>query len=246
MAATNRNKKCQCFVTTDHRSGVLRAVTKCQHHVMALMREFASEEEHYQGLGTLQHPQVYLDQWDDAFGVSQPARVENKPATLLEIGAGCSPYVGQFLDRGYEYVPIDPSAYVSKWFQDQGVQALRTPWEELHVTHPVSCIVAAHSVEHMPDAPYGLQKMFNTLRPGGSLFLILPNDEDLCNPDHWWFFSEQTLMQVLSRIGFETKIMTSRRYIERESFIYCHAVRPLDATNARGPGSGPFKKLPRL
>ena len=87
-------------------------------------------------------------------------------------------------------------------------------------------IFCAHAFEHMQDSPGMMAKAFSQLKPGGRLVLIVPNDEDKCNPDHLWFWRSEDLHRVLSRIGFTDIKTVEKRRVPHEMFIYASAVKP--------------------
>lgn len=219
----NCNKRCDCHVQADPATGVLRGYTKCRHHVRALLKEMRDEQVHYASLGAMDHPDAYITEFTECFGPL--ATVDGGAA--LEIGAGTSPYIPMLQDCGYTYTAVESSPFAAAWLRQQpAVEVIEQDWEQMHQRLPVSLILAAHCIEHMRDAPLAVQQMANVLVPGGLLYIIVPNDEDLCNPDHWWFFTEASLRATVERAGLQVKTITSRRRIERESFIYCQAVKP--------------------
>lgn len=217
------NTRCNCVVVCDKDTQVLKALSKCRHHVHVLLNEMRVEEEHYQRLGALEHPEVYIREFEECFG---PLPKGQNPA--LEIGAGTSPYIRMIQDAGYAYTAIESSPFAAKWLRNVvgDMAVTEGDWEKLPTQNRYSLIFAPHVIEHMQHAPNAIKKMAADLIPGGLLYIIVPNDEDLCNPDHWWFFTESTLRRTVEAAGLRVDIMTSRRRVKHEEFIYCKAVKP--------------------
>lgn len=219
--AVNINQRCDCYVQRDRATGVLRGYTKCRLHVKELIKAELDQQAHYKSLGALDHPDVYIREFEDCFGPLP----SNPGSVALEIGAGTSPYIPMLLASNYSYGCVEPSPFAANWLRNQaGVGAVfDADWERLEAPAPVDLILAAHCIEHMQNAPQAVQKMADALRPGGRLFVIVPDDQDLCNPDHWWFFTEATLRRTVEAAGLQVEVMTSRRRVAHEKFIYCAA-----------------------
>lgn len=222
----NQNKRCNCVVVMDKESCVLTAKSKCRLHVQELLREMHSEEQHYKNLGAMDHPAIYEQEFTECFGDLQPGNFTNSLA--LEIGAGTSPYINMIRKAGYTYTAVEPSKYAAQWLRERVDidRIAEADWEE--VPPPVArydVILAAHCIEHMKHAPSAIAKMADALVLGGSLYIIVPNDEDLYNPDHWWFFTPTTLRSVCEDTGLIVEKCTTRQRISREQFIYCQAVK---------------------
>ena len=81
-------------------------------------------------------------------------------------------------------------------------------------------------LEHFDDAPKMLQKMYTTLKPGGYLYLLIPDDSDLGNPDHFWFFKESTIVQWFQEVGFVGIKSISEQVVIYEKFIYVVGRKP--------------------
>jgi ubiquinone/menaquinone biosynthesis C-methylase UbiE len=80
--------------------------------------------------------------------------------------------------------------------------------------------MAAHVLEHFDDAPGMLEKMYRMLGKGGSLYLIIPDDTDLGNQDHKWFFTEGGIKMWLDEIGFKDVLFNSKQIVPHEKFFY--------------------------
>ena len=142
----------------------------------------------------------------------------------LEIGCGVSPYARAIEESGWLYDGLDASPWAVNWMQAHGhSRTFVGDWACWKVQFQRGLIVAAHVIEHLPDAPGAIAKMATWLKPGGELWIIVPDDTDRCNPDHLWTFTEGTLRSVIERTGLAIEQIVIRQIVKRERFIYAKA-----------------------
>ena len=217
---------CGCINEVDAESGVLHCVQKCEFHVK-FKNEQSEGYEYYLSLGCIKDgiPQNkhYIAEFKDAFGAigGKPDHCYN---FVLEIGCGVGMYVPMFLECGWHYTGIETSQFAADFTNNNhDVEVWVQPFEMLHAQEEFHGILAAHVVEHMKKAPAMLKKMYDFLTLGGMLWIIVPDDTDQTNPDHWWFFTQKTLHALLEKIGYRNVRSTMRKIVEHENFIYCVA-----------------------
>lgn len=233
---------CGCVNDFDDRCGVQKSILKCDHH-KSMQREIGDlGESYYQELGSASGTPPHVAEFEECFGNVEPANPDRPFA--LEIGAGASHYVPMIADAGWLYCVCEPSRWARKWLVDNywhlGVHVTNSTWENFRKDDCVlgdrggTCgerwqygmILSARSLEHMSDAPSALQKMANFLTPGGVLYIIVPDDTDCVNPDHYWFFNAETLGCSVRSTGLTIESMQVRKRVEHENFIYCKARKP--------------------
>jgi len=217
--------RCGCATSPDPSSGVLRSVSRCPAHAAGRRDPATLDEAYYRSLGALDAdaPERYVGELTEALGEIPVAPPGGK---AMEIGCGASPYVGAIRDAGWRYFGADPSPWAVGWLVDQGVEAACTGLEGVGGFLFPALILAAHSLEHMADAPAAVRKCADLLTPGGELWLIVPDDSDLLNPDHVWFFTPATLRSCLEAAGLAVVRLEVRRRVEKELFIYARARKP--------------------
>lgn len=223
-----RTHACGCVTYVDATCGATRSRLKCSKHMSKMRAIELLDLAYYRELGALDDENTpmlgnYIKEFVAGFG--ELPDVAN--GRFLEIGCGCSPYVGYVLSKGYEYVGLDASEAATTWLRSQyGVQTITGDFDDADVAATFDVIFAAHSLEHMPDAVVSLRKMYHCLRSGGSLYILVPDDSDLFNPDHLWFFNESTLCSALRLSGFE-QIDSAKtvKVVPRENFVYVKAVK---------------------
>jgi predicted SAM-dependent methyltransferase len=98
-------------------------------------------------------------------------------------------------------------------------------FEKFNEQSPYDVIVLAHGLEHFENAPVMLEKVFCLLKESGILCLLVPDDADLGNPDHRWFFTEASIRRWVEEAGFVNVKALTKRVVPWENFIYLFAER---------------------
>jgi SAM-dependent methyltransferase len=219
---------CGCINVVHEPSGVLRCCHKCRRHRAMARRPETLDEAYYTSLGVLKDGKIvaepYIRQLTEALELMPYPGYSNE-CFALEIGCGISPYVKEIESTGWFYEGIDPSQLAIDWMKSHTVLIRFTcaKLEDISEDNRFGFILAAHVFEHLDDAPGAIAKCHDLLEPGGWLWLIVPDDSDPTNPDHQWFFTEETLRRCLEAGGFTVERLVMRKYIERENFLYCAA-----------------------
>ena len=227
-----RTHGCGCTTTTDPTWGVTRAVTKCAEHVQYLKDHPSGGEAYYKTLGVFDAAgnvcsDKYVYELSEALGALPGAPPGGGLA--VEIGTGVSPYVFHLKQLGYYYVGFEPDPWAAQWMRDHHrVHMENRCFDalEAEAVGQASLVLCAHAAEHMPDSPGALGEMFKLLAPGRPLYLVVPDDTDLTNPDHLWFYNAVSLRSVLERIGFVDVVTAVKKVVPHENFIYCLARKP--------------------
>jgi SAM-dependent methyltransferase len=210
---------CGCVNEPDPEWGVLRNVSKCDYHAAVRARQ-PKGRRYYRGLGVFRHPGNHRRELEDALGPLPPAAA----GSAVEIGGGASQYVPAVRRAGYSYVGVEPNSWAADWTaRTYGVTVVNAAFPCEHAiiaAGSYDLVLSAHAVEHMPHAPDALAAMQRLLRPGGFLVLVVPDDEDPVNPDHYWFFTPDTLLATLERVGFAVRKLEMRRRVRHENFLY--------------------------
>lgn len=146
---------------------------------------------------------------------------------LLEVGIGGGSFVRRAAVRGWSCFGNDVSNVDFQHLADV------IPSEHLHrgplesapfaaSSMPVDAVVMLEVLEHIPSFATSLDTIRGVLRPGGALFLTVPNYASVSRrvlgakaggwdvPHHVSFFSPRTMRMVLERAGFHVeKLWTS-------------------------------------
>lgn len=202
--------KCAFHTSEQNKLGIM-------HHVeMGAIKDGVVQSEHY--IAEITEPLAEL-------GYELP---KVKSGNALEIGCGAGMYIKWLRSHGFTYTGIEPdkeiAEFTRKEFGRKGVGIDTRPFDEkLILKAKFDVILACHVFEHLPDSPEMMRKAHGMLDDDGKLILIVPNDDDPVNPDHFWFFTPQNLRATLAKIGFSDVKMTIRQRVKHEKFIYCIA-----------------------
>lgn len=135
---------------------------------------------------------------------------------VLEVGCGPGDLVALFEERtAWQVDGVEPSPRAAGEADARirgKVQA--SPWELASIDQErYDLLVMAHVLEHIHDVSGALAKARTTLRPGGRLYIEVPNmlrpspRKRLARwlaPEHLWYFTPNRLTDVTEREGFET------------------------------------------
>jgi 2-polyprenyl-3-methyl-5-hydroxy-6-metoxy-1,4-benzoquinol methylase len=143
----------------------------------------------------------------------------------LDICAGIGIYAPLLLRRGYHYEAVEMDIWASRYIEGAyGGPVHRCRFEDFEGS-PYDVIVMAHGLEHCDDAPMMLEKCFQLLKEGGLFCLLIPDNTDLANPDHQWFFTEAAVQRWVEEVGFSEVKTITKRVVPWENFIYLFASR---------------------
>lgn len=222
---------CGCALATHAPTGARYSIGKCARH-RALMRDPATlDEAYYAELGVIRDGRLaetrHVAEMAEALGDFE-GPIEHDAQVALEVGCGVSPYTGRLRDAGWVYAGVEVSPWAADWMRrNHSALIVRSSWEAFDAAKkPFGLILAAHVLEHLPDAPAGLVKMADMLEPGGVLYLLVPDDSDPLNPDHLWFFAPESLRRCVELAGLTIEALEARQIVPRERFLYCRARKP--------------------
>lgn len=137
----------------------------------------------------------------------------NKPGRALEIGAGAGNQLAVLKERGWDVLGMEPTPGYAAFARDElGVEVVEGYFDE-HSFEAGSfdLVIMAEVLEHFPDPASALRATRTVLRPGGHLYLDVPNVlrpnrfrlSEYLHGDHLTFFSPNTLGLMLRATGFE-------------------------------------------
>jgi SAM-dependent methyltransferase len=92
-------------------------------------------------------------------------QIANPPARVLEVGCGKGELAQALARAGHCVIAIDPRAPEGPIFQSVGI-------EEFSDAEPFDHVVASLSLHHVEDLGRALEKVVDSLRPGGTLVVV--------------------------------------------------------------------------
>jgi SAM-dependent methyltransferase len=155
--------------------------------------------------------------------------------TLLDLGCWVGFLLSEAVERGWRAIGVEPSEFASGYARDRLGLDVRTG-ELLTTPLPLGhfdAIVMGDVIEHLPRPAEALERIAELLRPGGIVWMALPDAGSLVArglrarwwsviPTHVQFFTRGSIRALLEREGWtvlaiETapKAFSVRYYLER-------------------------------
>jgi SAM-dependent methyltransferase len=200
--------------------------------------EFPPAAELDEGYGEVSES-AYLD--EEAGQRATAARALARIERHVEVGRICDVgcWVGFLLSeaerRGWQATGVEPSRFAGDIARERlGVDVKTGTIDSLERTDAdFDAVVMGDVIEHLPDPGTALDQIGSALRPGGVLYLALPDAGSTVArrlgarwwsvlPTHVQYFSRQSLARLLSYHGFAVewmgtapKAFSVRYYLER-------------------------------
>jgi SAM-dependent methyltransferase len=154
---------------------------------------------------------------------------------LLDLGCWVGFLLAEARERGWETLGVEPSEFASDWARDRlGLEVIRADLLDAELRERAwDAVVLGDVIEHLPDPAGALDRVATLLRPGGVVYMTLPDAGSRLArrlgprwwsviPTHVQYFTRPSLFTLLRRRGFEPvwagtapKAFTVRYYLER-------------------------------
>lgn len=140
-----------------------------------------------------------------------------RPGRLLEVGCAAGYFLEAARRQGWECTGVETSETAARFARDSyGLSVKHGPIEEAGLRDCAYDVVALlHALEHLPDPARTLREVRRVLRPGGLLYVEVPNlatpdaairkasrDRVLLAPFHLFAFAPATISRFLAQAGF--------------------------------------------
>lgn len=114
-----------------------------------------------------------------------------QPGEFLDIGCGSGEYLHKFHAKGWEVRGVEPSAFGAQEGRRAGLNIFQGTLVEASLpTNAFDYVRSNHSFEHMPNPTEVLDEIYRILKPGGKLFIGIPNIDSLpfrIFGRYWWY-----------------------------------------------------------
>lgn len=157
---------------------------------------------------------------------------------LLDVGIGSGLLLHLAAEAGFRPLGVEISADAAERARAEfGVDVWVGDFERFPTHEPVDALVMADVLEHTADPRRFLDHAARVLRPGGALFLAVPNRRStvfwtadllarippladiarrLYVPNHYTYFTPATLVRLVREVGFEVaQVQVSSPYLDR-------------------------------
>ncbi len=154
--------------------------------------------------------------------------------TVLDIGAGSGKWVRFLNTQNIQASGLEPAQYLYDYFlkedKDYFTHATTTEFLEKHPGQTFDIITCFDVLEHIGDPQNFLKDIETLLKPGGYLFLSLPDAGSFLpktigkhwhhyNKYHMSFFSHERLSALCRSLGFEEKCFARRGRVQSAGYI---------------------------
>ena len=154
-------------------------------------------------------------------------RRQGAPGRLLDVGCGIGTELVVARERGWRATGIELAAASLEVARASGLEVIAQPIGTAPLAEQsFDCVTINHALEHIPRARPVLAHVRRVLRPGGLLFVSVPNLGAwphrarvhrlglAFNDDHYLFFTPPTLSRLLGDAGFEVLELSTPRWLD--------------------------------
>ena len=166
-----------------------------------------------------------IQEWQGRRALASPplaALAGQEPGRLVDAGCGRGDLASHLTGRGWRVTGIEPSASACEAARARGIDARRGTVEDVELeAASYDAAIFRHSLEHVTEPAHALERIRDSLRPGGWVLISVPNFGcwqrrrfgsrwyHLDLPRHRVHFTESGLGHLLERTGFEPPRVTT-------------------------------------
>ncbi len=137
--------------------------------------------------------------------------------TLIDFGAGTGAFLSAAKENGWNTVGFEPSEIARNNAAKRGLDLRDPGLREQIENSEVDAFTLWHVLEHIPDLNESLEYFYQRLKPGGHLFVAVPNHESadakyyrnhwaaLDVPLHLWHFAKADIEALAQKHNFQLR-----------------------------------------
>lgn len=138
---------------------------------------------------------------------------QNDKGSLLDIGAGTGDFLVTAKNRNWNVKGIEPNEKARTIAQNKGIGFISQIKEVQNASFDV--VTMWHVLEHVPDIEKHIKELKRILKPGGTIFIAVPNYKSFDAkyygqfwaaydvPRHLWHFSKMAVQKLFGAEGME-------------------------------------------
>jgi SAM-dependent methyltransferase len=154
-------------------------------------------------------------------------RLQGRPGRLLDVGCGIGTELAVARERGWQATGVELAEASLQVARAQGLDVVAEPLGQAALgPSSFDLVTVNHALEHIPRVRAVLDEIRRVLKPGGLLFVAVPNLDAWqhrvlldrfglsFNADHHLFFTPATLRRLLTDDGFAVVELATHRWVD--------------------------------
>ena len=138
-----------------------------------------------------------------------------QPGDFLDIGCGSGEYLHKMQAKGWNVKGLEPSIFGAEEGRQSGLDIFHGTLHEANfLPDSFDYVRSNHSFEHVPNPVEVLEEIYRILKPGGKLFIGVPNIASIpyrIFGKYWWYlgapvhtysYTVPTISTLMCRSGF--------------------------------------------
>ncbi len=148
----------------------------------------------------------------------------SEDAKIIDLGSGLSPFLYHCRQRGFQNLfALEPSDEICRFLDGQGITTYPTLLETFITRKDLpqfDVMILSHTLEHLIDPDVVLHGLRDLLSDQGVLLIVVPYQDHLLPTTsglHLHSFNESSLLQLLTKCGYQTMLIQTDRLNAVES-----------------------------
>jgi len=140
---------------------------------------------------------------------------------VIEIGSGIGRLIPMFLKQGLDYSCVEFNSWACNYIENCfDVETHNVDFNKFENNKKYDLVVCIHILEHFYNSEEIFEKLVNLVDNGKYLFIEIPNDKDLYNPDHFSFFNKDVLIKWSKEYNLKLVGFTTKKLNDKEDYMY--------------------------